>query len=253
VILGRHQRVLGKSQVHITPKRIIEALGPFDCDPAAADPRPWDCATRNIIEAENGLIQPWHGFAFSNPPYDRFAVARWVRRLAEHNNGSRSCTTDIATRDLNPRRSCEGEEQRQPILNPQFWFRPEATGLWCRDIRLAGRRACSAARRSNGWRGASPPRRERRKARGTDAQGRRWSRWRQPCRFSCSRCRPGTRGHRRPTEISDRGGSPLHHRLLRYMPRPSGPVVSHGCGGRADGSRLAVTPRPRRRTKRNQP
>ena len=35
--LGSHQRVLGKSQVHITPKRIIEALGPFDCDPAAAD------------------------------------------------------------------------------------------------------------------------------------------------------------------------------------------------------------------------
>ena len=35
--LGSHQRVLGKSQVHITPKRIIEALGPFDCDPAAAN------------------------------------------------------------------------------------------------------------------------------------------------------------------------------------------------------------------------
>jgi hypothetical protein len=28
VTLGSHQRVLGKSQVHITPKRIIEALGP---------------------------------------------------------------------------------------------------------------------------------------------------------------------------------------------------------------------------------
>ena len=36
--LGSHQRVLGKLQVHITPKRIIEALGPFYCDPAAADP-----------------------------------------------------------------------------------------------------------------------------------------------------------------------------------------------------------------------
>ena len=33
--LGSHQTTVGKSQVHITPKFIIDALGPFDVDPAA--------------------------------------------------------------------------------------------------------------------------------------------------------------------------------------------------------------------------
>jgi hypothetical protein len=51
---------------------------------------------------------------------------------------------------------------------------------------------------------------------------------------------------RRPTEISDRGGSPLHHggcdicghRLVRCCDARQSLAVhlSHGCGGRADGS-----------------
>ena len=47
--LGSHQRAVGKTQVHITPKKeILDRLGgPFDLDPAAADPRPWDCAATN--------------------------------------------------------------------------------------------------------------------------------------------------------------------------------------------------------------
>jgi hypothetical protein len=34
--LGSHQRTVGKSQTHITPRWIIDRLGPFDLDPAAA-------------------------------------------------------------------------------------------------------------------------------------------------------------------------------------------------------------------------
>jgi site-specific DNA-methyltransferase (adenine-specific) len=36
--LGSHQQCVGKSQIHITPKWIVDRLGPFDLDPCAADP-----------------------------------------------------------------------------------------------------------------------------------------------------------------------------------------------------------------------
>lgn len=86
--LGSHQTTIGKSQVHITPRFIIDALGPFDLDPCAADPRPWDCASRNISEAEDGFSQPWHGRVWLNPPFDRRFVATWVARLAVHGRGT---------------------------------------------------------------------------------------------------------------------------------------------------------------------
>ena len=85
--LGSHQRTVGRSQVHLTPKWIIDALGPFDLDPCAADPRPWDCAKVNVTETEDGLARPWVGRVWLNPPFDRYAVGRWVSRLADHGNG----------------------------------------------------------------------------------------------------------------------------------------------------------------------
>lgn len=85
--LGSHQRCVGKSQVHLTPKWIIDALGPFDLDPCAADPRPFDCAATNYTEAEDGLSRPWHGTVFLNPPFDRYQVGRWIDRLADHGDG----------------------------------------------------------------------------------------------------------------------------------------------------------------------
>ena len=83
--LGSHQKTVGKSQIHITPKWIIDALGPFTTDPCAANPRPWDCALRNYTE--NGLMLPWLGRVWLNPPFNRYEVATWVRRLADHGNG----------------------------------------------------------------------------------------------------------------------------------------------------------------------
>jgi DNA N-6-adenine-methyltransferase (Dam) len=72
--LGSHQQTIGRSQVHT--------------DPCAASPRPWDCAAVNITEKDNGLIQPWHGRVFLNPPFDRYEVRQWVGRLAEHGQGT---------------------------------------------------------------------------------------------------------------------------------------------------------------------
>lgn len=86
--LGSHQQTIGKSQVHITPRFIIDALGPFDLDPCAADPRPWDCAAHSIAEAEDGLSQPWHGRVWMNPPFDRRVVGKWLGKMAEHGHGT---------------------------------------------------------------------------------------------------------------------------------------------------------------------
>lgn len=83
--LGSHQKTVGDSQTWITPKWIIDALGPFDLDPCAADPRPWDCARQNLTEL--GLSMTWHGRVWLNPPFDRYEVAKWVLRLAEHGDG----------------------------------------------------------------------------------------------------------------------------------------------------------------------
>jgi hypothetical protein len=87
--LGSHQTTVGRSQIHITPVRLLAQLGKFDLDPAAAYPRPWDCADHSIIEAQDGLSQPWPTSArvFLNPPFDRYVVGRWIQRLAEHGRG----------------------------------------------------------------------------------------------------------------------------------------------------------------------
>ncbi len=34
--LGSHQKTVGASQAHLTPRWIIETLGPFDLDPCAS-------------------------------------------------------------------------------------------------------------------------------------------------------------------------------------------------------------------------
>ena len=77
--LGSHQTSIGKSQAHFTPKWILDAHASFDMDPCAGNPRPWDCATENFIEADDGLSQPWHGRIWLNPPFDRRIAGAWVQ------------------------------------------------------------------------------------------------------------------------------------------------------------------------------
>lgn len=71
----------------ITPRHIIDALGPFDIDPCQCDPQPWACAARGIVLPEDGLAAPWEGRVWCNPPYSIHA-AGWLKRMAEHGNGT---------------------------------------------------------------------------------------------------------------------------------------------------------------------
>lgn len=76
----------GGSDEWITPKWIIDALGPFDLDPCAAQTMPWQTASACFTELDNGLRKEWRGFVWMNPPYGT-AARTWLARLAGHGNG----------------------------------------------------------------------------------------------------------------------------------------------------------------------
>lgn len=70
----------------ITPRHIIEALGPFDLDPCQSPTQPWPCAARGLVQPVDGLAEPWEGRVWCNPPYSVHA-ARWLEKLASHPGG----------------------------------------------------------------------------------------------------------------------------------------------------------------------
>lgn len=72
-----------------TPPEFFERLGmTFDTDPASpgADVVSWVPATRHWTPRENGLLQPWDGRVWLNPPYGPQAVP-FLHRLATHGDG----------------------------------------------------------------------------------------------------------------------------------------------------------------------
>jgi hypothetical protein len=83
-----HERSQGQSVEWYTPPEIFEALGiGFDLDPAApVGGVPWVPAKRTYSRVDDGLVQPWSGRVWLNPPYGR-GVERWLDRLAAHGDG----------------------------------------------------------------------------------------------------------------------------------------------------------------------
>jgi hypothetical protein len=75
-----------KSDVWLTPPRIVESLGTFDLDPCSPINRPWDTAKKHYNINDNGLIQNWEGRVWMNPPYGQQCI-HWMRKLAQHGNG----------------------------------------------------------------------------------------------------------------------------------------------------------------------
>ena len=69
----------------LTPPEIIQDLGPFDMDVCSPINRPWDTAKKHYTIEDNGLLQPWVGFVWCNPPYGTIAKD-WLNRCAMHNN-----------------------------------------------------------------------------------------------------------------------------------------------------------------------
>lgn len=78
-----------KSAEWPTPAWLVEQLaaefGPFDLDPAATADNAK--APAFFTAADDGLMQPWHGLAFCNPPYGRLdsrgrEIGAWLRKAA---------------------------------------------------------------------------------------------------------------------------------------------------------------------------
>ena len=70
---GHEKPVRGNTNEWHTPVHILDALGPFDLDPA-------------MPGSSDGLTKPWRGFVWLNPPYGP-EVGLWLFRLARHGNG----------------------------------------------------------------------------------------------------------------------------------------------------------------------
>lgn len=87
--MGSHQGTKAKTETWLTPRPILDALGPFDLDPCAApDPRPWPTAgVHYALPAEDGLSLPWFGRVWLNPPYGR-SLGTWLSRLVRHGTGT---------------------------------------------------------------------------------------------------------------------------------------------------------------------
>jgi hypothetical protein len=84
--MGAHQSATMLNDEWLTPPDIISCLGPFDLDPCAPVIRPWETAEKHFTIKDNGLLQPWDGYVWCNPPYGQETGA-WLNRMVLHNNG----------------------------------------------------------------------------------------------------------------------------------------------------------------------
>lgn len=78
----------GKTNDWITPRHILEALGPFDLDPCACDPQPWPTAKVMWTVDDDGLSRPWpeDAFVWLNPPYGKLTGPS-LSRMPKHPAG----------------------------------------------------------------------------------------------------------------------------------------------------------------------
>lgn len=84
-----HEAPVGATVEWYTPPSLFRDLGmAFDLDPASpgADVVPWVPARHHYTAKDNGLIQPWYGRVWLNPPYGQPGVA-FIQRMIEHGNG----------------------------------------------------------------------------------------------------------------------------------------------------------------------
>lgn len=84
--LSSHQSARMKNDEWLTPPEIVKALGEFDLDPCSPVVRPWETAAKHYTREDDGLVQPWQGRVWLNPPFGREAV-KWLRKLVRHGDG----------------------------------------------------------------------------------------------------------------------------------------------------------------------
>jgi hypothetical protein len=81
-----HERSPTEKTEWLTPPAILRRLGEFDLDPCAPIHRPWPTAKHHYTLREDGLVRPWFGRVWLNPPYGH-ETGRWLARLVQHGDG----------------------------------------------------------------------------------------------------------------------------------------------------------------------
>ena len=68
-------RKLNTSDDFLTPPELVEAMGAFDLDPCASQRQERPIAgSQYRFPEDNGLLLPWHGRVFVNPPFSNCSL-----------------------------------------------------------------------------------------------------------------------------------------------------------------------------------
>ena len=79
---GFQPHVGAETHTWLTPRWLLDKLGRFDLDPCG-EPG-WITADNHYYEL--GLMKPWYGRVWCNPPYGKETFS-WLHKLSEHGDG----------------------------------------------------------------------------------------------------------------------------------------------------------------------
>ena len=87
--MAEHEPCIGATDDWYTPPDIFDALGLiFDLDPCSPGPAHWVPARKIYTKEDDGLVQPWSGTVFMNPPFGRRnGHVPWLRKFLAHSDG----------------------------------------------------------------------------------------------------------------------------------------------------------------------
>lgn len=84
--MGGHQSARQKDDSWLTPPDLLLKLGAFDLDPCCPLKMPWKTAERMMTIEDDGLVQPWKGRVWLNPPWGNKATP-WLEKMVRHGDG----------------------------------------------------------------------------------------------------------------------------------------------------------------------
>ena len=85
------EKPVGRTDEWLTAQPVLAALGgwqSFDLDPCAPAQQPWPTARQTFTRVQNGLLLPWHGRCWVNPPYATRLLRAFMARLVGHGRGT---------------------------------------------------------------------------------------------------------------------------------------------------------------------
>lgn len=88
--LGGENQNRGSQQREVrwlTPREYVEPLGAFDLDPCGAPGHTLAKDTYLLEDGRDGLLDPWYGRVWLNPPYGKLTEP-FLKRLADHGRGT---------------------------------------------------------------------------------------------------------------------------------------------------------------------